>query len=98
MSQEWVLQYLNEAGGFLFGRRTYESFAGYWPKASAEEQPVAQPLNRKPKYVASTTLSEPLEWENSSVLHGDIAEAVGALKQEDGDDLHVMGAHNWYVR
>jgi dihydrofolate reductase len=42
--------------------------------------------------VASTTLSEPLEWENSSVLHGDVAKAVGALKQKDGDDLHVMGS------
>ena len=77
MSQKWVLEYLTEAGGFLLGRRTYESFAGYWPNASEEEQPVAQPLNKKPKYVASTTLSEPLEWENSSVLHGDVAGAVG---------------------
>jgi dihydrofolate reductase len=92
MSQKSVLQYLTEAGGFLFGRRTYEGFAGYWPNASEEEQPVAQPLNTKPKYVASTTLTEPLEWENSSVLQGDVAEAVGALKQEDGDDLHVIGS------
>jgi dihydrofolate reductase len=92
MSQKWVLEYLTEAGGFLFGRRTYESFAGYWPNASEQEQPVAQPLNSKPKYVASTTLSEPLGWENSSVLRGDAAEAVSALKQEDGDDLHVMGS------
>jgi dihydrofolate reductase len=91
MSQKWVLQYLTEAGGFLLGRRTYENFAGHWPKAS-EEQPVAQPLNTKPKYVASTTLSEPLEWENSSVLEGDVAEAVRALKQEDGGDLHVIGS------
>jgi dihydrofolate reductase len=92
VSQRWVLDYLTEAGGFLFGRRTYESFAGHWPKASEEEQPVAQPLNTKPKYVASTTLSEPLEWEGSSLLRGDVAEAVGALKQEDGGDLHVIGS------
>jgi dihydrofolate reductase len=92
MSQKWVVEYLTEAGGFLLGRRTYESFAGYWPNASEEEQSVAQPLNTKPKYVASTTLSEPLGWENSSVLQGDVADAVGKLKQEDGEDLHVIGS------
>ncbi len=92
MAQKWVLEYLTDAGAFLLGRRTYETFAAYWPNASQEEQPVAQPLNAKPKYVASTTLSEPLEWENSSVLGGDVAEAVGALKQEDGDGLHVIGS------
>jgi dihydrofolate reductase len=92
MSQAWVVEYLTGAGGFLFGRRTYENFAGYWPNASEEEQSVAQPLNTKPKYVASTTLSEPLGWENSSVLQGDVADAVGKLKQEDGEDLHVIGS------
>ncbi len=92
MSQNWVLAQLTEAGGFLLGRRTYEILAGYWPNASEEEQVVAQPLNTKPKYVASTKLNEPLEWENSSVLRGDVAEAVRALKQEDGDDLHVIGS------
>jgi dihydrofolate reductase len=92
MSQAWVVEYLTGAGGFLFGRRTYENFAGYWPNASEEEQSVAQPLNTKPKYVASTTLSEPLGWENSSVLQGDVADAVGELKQEDGEDLHVIGS------
>jgi dihydrofolate reductase len=92
MSQNWVVDYVTEAGGFLLGRRTYESLAGYWPKAPEEEQLVAKPLNTKPKYVVSTTLSEPLEWENSSLLQGDVAEAVDALKQEDGGDLHVMGS------
>jgi dihydrofolate reductase len=92
MSQAWVVEYLTGAGGFLFGRRTYENFAGYWPNASEEEQSVAQPLNTKPKYVASTTLSEPLGWENSSVLQGDVADAMGKLKQEDGEDLHVIGS------
>jgi dihydrofolate reductase len=84
-SRKWVLDYLTEAGGFLLGRRAYENFAAYWPNASEEEQPVAQPLNSKPKYVASTTLSEPLEWENSSVPRGEIADAVRALKQDDDD-------------
>jgi dihydrofolate reductase len=86
-----VLQNVTGAGGFLLGRRTYESFAGHWPNASEEEQPLAQPLNAKPKYVASTTLADPLEWQSSTVLKGHVAEAVSALKQEDGDDLLVIG-------
>jgi dihydrofolate reductase len=92
MSQDWVVEYLTEAGGFLLGRRTYEILAGYWPNASDEEKAVAQPMNAKPKYVVSTTLSEPLEWENSSILQGDVDDAVRALKQEVGDDLHVIGS------
>jgi dihydrofolate reductase len=92
LSQKWVLESIVEAGGFLLGRRTYEIFAAYWPKAPEEEQVIAQPLNTKPKYVASTTLTEPLEWQNSTMLQGDIAEAVAALKQEDGADVHVIGS------
>ena len=93
VAQKEVLEGINEAGGFLLGRRTYEIFAAYWPNAPEEEQVIAEPLNTKPKYVASTTLSEPLEWQNSTVLQGDIAEAVPALKQEDdGGDLHVIGS------
>jgi dihydrofolate reductase len=53
---------------------------------------MAQPLNTKPKYVASTTLTEPLEWQNSTLLEGDVADAVAALKQEDSGDLHVIGS------
>jgi dihydrofolate reductase len=91
-TQQWVLRSIVEAGGFLLGRRTYEIFAAYWPNAPEEEQVIAEPLNAKPKYVASTTLSEPLAWENSTVLEGDVAAAVGALKHEDGGDLHVIGS------
>jgi dihydrofolate reductase len=92
VSQKWVLDSIVEAGGFLLGRRTYEIFAAYWPNASEEEQVIAEPLNTKPKYVASTTLSEPLEWQNSTLLQGDVPEAVAALKQEDGPDVHVIGS------
>jgi dihydrofolate reductase len=93
VAQKEVLEGINEAGGFLLGRRTYEIFAAYWPNAPEEEQVIAEPLNTKPKYVASTTLSEPLEWQNSTVLQGDVAEAVPALKQQDdGGDLHVIGS------
>jgi dihydrofolate reductase len=90
----WMLTNLSEAGGFVLGRRTYEGFAGHWPNASKEEQPVAEPLNKAPKYVASRTLREPLEWQNSTLLNGDAAQAVSALKREDGGDLHVIGSTN----
>jgi dihydrofolate reductase len=92
LAQRWVLESIVEAGGFLLGRRTYEIFAAYWPNAPEEEQVIAQPLNTKPKYVASRTLTEPLEWQNSTLLEGDLAAAVEALKQEDGGDLHVIGS------
>ena len=92
ISREWVIQNLTEAGGYVLGRRTYESFAPHWPNAPAEEQVIAEPLNSRPKFVASTTLTEPLEWENSSLLKGDVAEAVAGLKQQDGADLLVIGS------
>jgi dihydrofolate reductase len=92
ISRKWVVDGYAEAGGFLLGRRTYENLAAYWPTAPEEEQAIAQPLNTLPKHVASRTLTEPLEWQNSTVLQGDIAQAVLALKQEDGGDLHVIGS------
>lgn len=91
-SRDWVVRGYVEAGGFLFGRRTYENLAAYRPNASEEEQVIAEPLNSKPKYVASRTLTEPLEWQNSTVFSGDVARAVASLKQEDGGDLHVIGS------
>ena len=87
-----VTKLIGDAGGYLLGRRTYEIFAGYWPSAPEEVQEIAEPLNAKPKHVASRTLSGPLEWQNSSVLSGDLPEAVAALKQEGGGDLLVMGS------
>jgi dihydrofolate reductase len=87
-----VLGAINEAGAYLLGRRTYEIFSSYWPNAPEEEQVIAEPMNTKPKHVASRTLSGALEWQNSSVLEGDVADAVAGLKQEDGGDIHVMGS------
>ena len=80
-SRGWVVESYAAAGGFLFGRRTFESLAGYWPNASEEEQTIAQPLNTRPKYVVSTTLTEPLEWQNSTVLKGDVADTVRRRRQ-----------------
>jgi Dihydrofolate reductase len=92
VSQRRVLEGIVEAGGFLLGRRTYEIFAAYWPNAPEEERVVGEPLNTKPKHVASRTLSEPLEWQNSTLLRGDVADAVVKLKREDAGDLHVIGS------
>jgi dihydrofolate reductase len=92
ISQKWVTEIINGAGGFLLGRRTYEILGGYWPNAPEEERVIAEPLNTRPKYVASMTLSEPLEWQNSRLLQGDIPQAVRALKQGEGDDLLVIGS------
>jgi dihydrofolate reductase len=92
LSQKRVLESIVEAGGFLLGRRTWEIFAAYWPNAPEEEQVIAEPLNTKTKYVASRTLSEPLAWQNSTLLQGDVADAVAKLKREDDGDLHVIGS------
>jgi dihydrofolate reductase len=92
LSMSWVVENVSGAGGYLLGRGTYEMFAAHWPNAAEEEQMLAEPLNTLPKYVASTTLAEPLEWQNSTLLRGDIAQAVTALNAEDGRDLHVIGS------
>ena len=99
----WQLPYLDQAagnaisdgmataGGFLLGRRTYELFAGFWP-SQPDDDPIAATLNNLPKYVASTTLQEPLAWRNATLLKGDAAEAVATLKRQPGKDLHVIGS------
>jgi dihydrofolate reductase len=92
LARTWVVEGYAKAGGFLFGRRTYENLAAYWPHASEEEQVIAEPLNTKPKYVASKTLTEPLGWQHSTLLQGDVAKAVLGLKQQDGEELHVIGS------
>src|SRR4051812_30398650 len=80
VSQAFVLDSIVTAGAFLLGRRTYEIFAAYWPSAGEEEQVIADPLNTKPKHVASRRLTGPLEWQNATLLEDGVAEAVAALK------------------
>jgi dihydrofolate reductase len=74
----------------LFGRRTYEQFASFWPRQT--DNPFTQVLNASRKYVASRTLREPLPWENSTLLSGDATRAVAAVKQETGNDIVVLGS------
>jgi dihydrofolate reductase len=88
----WVVEGYQAAGGFLFGRRTYELLSGYWPNPRDEDHDLARPLNELPKYVATTTLTDPLKWEHARILTGNVPEAVGALKAEAGDDLHIVGS------
>lgn len=77
-------------GALLFGRRTYEQFASFWP--NQRDNPMAEMLTLAPKYVASTTLRDPLPWANSTLLSGDAAEAVAQLKQEPGPNFLIMGS------
>jgi dihydrofolate reductase len=78
-------------GALLLGRRTYEDFHGYWPRQT--DNPYTDVLNRTRKYVASTTLSEPLPWQNSVLLTGDAADAVADLKAHDAEpNLAVLGS------
>jgi dihydrofolate reductase len=77
-------------GALLLGRRTYEDFYAVWPKR--KDNPISARLDNLQKYVASTTLSEPLPWINSTLLKGNAAQAVARLKQEPGKDLVVMGS------
>jgi dihydrofolate reductase len=74
----------------LLGRRTYEIFSDYWPKAP-DTIPFTGLLNNVPKYVASRTLTEPLAWNNSTLLTGDLVDAVRAVKERH-DEVHVIGS------
>lgn len=77
-------------GALLFGRRTYEDFYAVWPHR--QNNPFTEVLNNTRKYVASTTLEEPLPWSNSTLLKGDAAKAVAELKAQPGKDIVVLGS------
>jgi dihydrofolate reductase len=85
-------QVYQRADAFLFGRRTYEIFAGSWGvMPDPDSSPIAAALNTRPKYVASTTLSDP-RWADTTVLSGDVAAAIGELKAKPAGELQVHGS------
>jgi len=98
----WAIPYADEdmgraaaeswatTGAILLGRRTYEDFYSVWPARA--DNPYTQVLNNTLKYVASTTLKEPLPWMNSKLLEGEAASAVAKLKEEPGKDIVVLGS------
>jgi dihydrofolate reductase len=101
----WFVPYLDEvfieitrrwvetADAYLFGRRTYTAFARDWPQMPDLDDPVARSLNARPKYVASTTLSDAeATWAPTTVLRGDVSAAVAELKDRPGRDLQIHGS------
>jgi dihydrofolate reductase len=88
----FVNEVYERADAFLFGRRTYEMFAGWWGTwADPGDSPIWTALNTKPKYVVSNTLTEP-KWANTTSLSGDVASAIGELKAKPAGELQVHGS------
>ena len=100
---KWHFPYFNDEMGaavgeaiaasdsMLIGRRTYEEWAAYWPQQDPASDPFVSIMNETPKYVASTTL-DTVEWQNSTLLEGDLAEAVNALKAQPGKNIGMSGS------
>jgi dihydrofolate reductase len=86
---EWTMR----AGAFLLGRKTYEIFAGSWPKSTDPADKIATALNTRPKFVASRTLDK-VDWNNSILLKGEVAEEVANLKTQEGGEIQVHGSGN----
>ena len=84
-------QVYQRADAFLFGRWTYETFARYWGAITDPANPIASALNARPKYVASTTLTDP-QWADTTVLSGEVAAAIGELKAKPEGELQVHGS------
>jgi dihydrofolate reductase len=101
---KWHFPYFNEemgqavgegfaaANAMLMGRVNYEEWAAYWPGQDPEENPMAAQMNSMQKYVVSTTLEEPLEWQNSTLIGEDVAEEIANLKQGEGGDIVISGS------
>jgi dihydrofolate reductase len=90
-ARAFLVEVFGRADAYLFGRKTYDIFAGYWGVMDPSENAFAEALNTKPKYVASSTLTEP-EWDDTTVLSGDVAAAVAELKAKPGGELQVHGS------
>ena len=84
----YVEEMLGSIGGILLGRTTYEGFAAHWPSSTQAE---AAAMNALPKFVASTTLTD-ATWSNTTIIAGDVPQAVARLKEEPGADLALIGS------
>ena len=86
-----MAEWTKRAGAFLLGRKTYEIFAASWPKSTDPADEIATALNTRPKFVASRTLDK-VNWNNSHLLKGDVAEEVAKLKAQEGGEIQVHGS------
>src|SRR5919112_2440406 len=102
--EKWQLPYFNDemgeavgaamaaADAMLLGRVTYQEFASYWPGVSSEGQPFADYMNNSPKYVVSRILEGPLEWNNSTLIKGNLVEEIARLKRQPGKNIGITGS------
>jgi dihydrofolate reductase len=102
--EKWHFPYFNDQMGdaigaamatsdaMLMGRVLYEEWAAFWPKQDPDENPVAARMNGVRKYVVSTTLEEPLEWNNSTLIGDNVAEEILRLKEQPGKDISISGS------
>jgi dihydrofolate reductase len=90
-TRAFITETYQRADAFLFGRRTYELFAGYWGVMDRGTHPIADALNSTPKYLASTTITDP-QWAETTVLSEDLAAAIGELKAKPEGELQVHGS------
>ena len=101
--EKWHFPYFNDEMGevvgsgmaasdaILLGRVTYQDFAGYWPGVSPDDEPIAAYMNDTPKYVVSTTLDS-ADWNNSTLIKGNVAEELTRLKQQPGKNISIIGS------
>jgi dihydrofolate reductase len=101
---QWHFPYFNDEMGqvigegfaasdaMLMGRVNYEEWAAYWPEQDPEENPIADTMNTRQKYVVSTTLEEPLQWSNSTLIKENVAQEIEKLKEQEGKDIVISGS------
>jgi dihydrofolate reductase len=102
--EKWAPPYFNDemeeanaagmadSDAMLLGKVTYQALASYWPYQNSADQPYTDYLNNTPKFVVSTTLEDPLEWQNSALIKDNVAEQMARLKDQPGKDITVLGS------